>query len=502
MTRFLMPTTTLTTLNLKKTAFTLLCCTVLMLAAAPVWADQCSAPTLGPGTGIVGTASGTDTCGALITVATVDGNGAATSFIVTIPNGGNGNPYDGLEDSLIGIQNNSGANLFSITLSSSSFPIFSFDGDGPCSINEADCFGNTGYEGPHNTFTPANPNSGTVNFFNSPNESNLGIPPGGSTWFALEGTPQSVTTVSQTKTLGPPGTTTTFTFNTDSWKVTGVNNSGGEVLTVEAVLVPKSLFPILTKFPHETCVPYGDYSAALGQDTCVEFHMECANQPDCTTGFTYLVATGYDLPASLSLGIGGPDFLVRHGGSCPLFPTDNDNVESIFLSYTADVKDPTTRGGSGTPSCFVATYNTLASPITSGTFSAFEGFELFVSNTQINPVFQGLPVILVWDLNTNLGVPVPNLHLCNNTSGTNCTAPWVNLRLIKVPNSTCPTGFPPTGPLPSFFNLGLRRGDEVGEWVFVWDTKAPKNLKSCQVSVVLTFDTGLVVAPAKFQYKF
>ena len=49
MKRFLMPATALATT--KKVAFAILCCTLLMLFAAPAWADQCSAPTVGVGTG-------------------------------------------------------------------------------------------------------------------------------------------------------------------------------------------------------------------------------------------------------------------------------------------------------------------------------------------------------------------------------------------------------------------------------------------------------------------
>src|SRR2546423_9013488 len=81
---------------MKNVAFMLLCFTLLVIVAATAWAqqsDQCSgalplyningSPPYPPST-----ATG---CGALITVATVDPEtGAATSFIVTIPNNGNG----------------------------------------------------------------------------------------------------------------------------------------------------------------------------------------------------------------------------------------------------------------------------------------------------------------------------------------------------------------------------------------------------------------------------
>ena len=136
-------------------------------------------------------------CGVLITVTAIDGSGRATTFNVTSP--GNGNPYDTAEDTLVGIQNNSGGLLTSIILSSPTSPIFGFDGDGPClnvnffGFSPYDCFPNTttGYEGPNNTFTPGNTKaSGTVNFF-TPCDGECttpGIENGVGTWFALEGT--------------------------------------------------------------------------------------------------------------------------------------------------------------------------------------------------------------------------------------------------------------------------------------------------------------------------
>jgi hypothetical protein len=78
-------------------------------------------------------AAGNDTsgCELLLTVRAASG-GAATAFTVTAssPNLG---PYDGIEDTLIGVLNNSGAVLTSISLSSST-DIFGFDGDGICTF--------------------------------------------------------------------------------------------------------------------------------------------------------------------------------------------------------------------------------------------------------------------------------------------------------------------------------------------------------------------------------
>lgn len=193
-----------------------------MVFATSLWAsDPCTS-------GIVGTATG---CGAIITVTAVDGNGNATAFTVTIPNNGNGNPYDGTEDTFVGIVNSSTGALNSITLSSADTTfggIFNFDHDGPCGYggSNADCFNGAeatvdpgDYQGPNNTFTVAPGTtcgfgtcytSGTVNF-------TAPIAPGGSTWFALEGQPQSLTKVTLTGQPINPGSNANlfqpFVFN-------------------------------------------------------------------------------------------------------------------------------------------------------------------------------------------------------------------------------------------------------------------------------------------------
>ena len=93
-----------------------------------------------------------------------------------------GHTYDGSDDALIGIVNNSSFDLSSIFLSST-IDIFGFDGDG---INTYGAPGNaidkTGYGGPNSFFTGINSTSrsGTVNFL-TPLAAG-----GGSTYFSLE----------------------------------------------------------------------------------------------------------------------------------------------------------------------------------------------------------------------------------------------------------------------------------------------------------------------------
>jgi hypothetical protein len=92
-------------------------------------------------------------------------------------------PYDGSEDVVVGVLNNTAFPISSVHLSSATVPIFGFDGDGICHFaNGPSCLlGGTGYEGPNNTFTVTNVNDGTVNFTTPL------TPNGGLAYFGLEG---------------------------------------------------------------------------------------------------------------------------------------------------------------------------------------------------------------------------------------------------------------------------------------------------------------------------
>ncbi|GAA4108187.1 hypothetical protein GCM10022215_01690 [Nocardioides fonticola] len=88
-------------------------------------------------------------------------------------------PYDGIEDTLVGVQNNSGVTLSKVSLSSDSEPIFGFDGDGICEYTPNSGCAATGYEGPNTAFVVQDDYHGDVLF-------PAGLPTGGSTYFALE----------------------------------------------------------------------------------------------------------------------------------------------------------------------------------------------------------------------------------------------------------------------------------------------------------------------------
>jgi RHS repeat-associated protein len=105
-------------------------------------------------------------------------------------------PFDGSDDTLIGVLNSSSDTITSIQLSSDT-DLFGFDGDGLCtsSPQPAGCpFGPTGYEGPDTSFAgiTSDESGGVVNFTS-------GLAPGQTAYFSLE-EPLTATTV----TVGGP----------------------------------------------------------------------------------------------------------------------------------------------------------------------------------------------------------------------------------------------------------------------------------------------------------
>ena len=126
-------------------------------------------------------------CGTLIVI-----NPDGTATVVSDPSVG---PYDGADDTLIGVQNNSGSPLRTLRLTGfgNGGGAFGFDGDGICAgffaHTPAGCsFGSTGYEGPGTSFSNISPDlrTGNVNFSANANGCGFGLPPGQSAYFSLE----------------------------------------------------------------------------------------------------------------------------------------------------------------------------------------------------------------------------------------------------------------------------------------------------------------------------
>lgn len=120
------------------------------------------------------------------------GNSPGCAVLVTInPNGSlsfqtdsSVPPFDGIEDTLTGVLNHSGATVYGIDLTGNG--IFALDGDGATS---------GAYPGPGTSFSLIDASRGTVNFDNA-------LDDGASLWFSLEG-PPTLVKLSRTVTLDP-----------------------------------------------------------------------------------------------------------------------------------------------------------------------------------------------------------------------------------------------------------------------------------------------------------
>jgi len=123
-------------------------------------------------------------------VFTIGPSGAITGAAVA-----GAHPYDGQDDTLVGIVNNWNK-TFTGPISLTGLDIFGFDGDGICTyVTNSGCAG-TGYEGPGVKFTVTDANSGIVNV--------NGLAAGAATFFSLEGDPSIVGAVNIAPTNNTP----------------------------------------------------------------------------------------------------------------------------------------------------------------------------------------------------------------------------------------------------------------------------------------------------------
>jgi hypothetical protein len=92
-------------------------------------------------------------------------------------------PYDGIEDTLVGVWNQSSSSVEAITVNGRNTGLGQLDGDGLCAFAVSGCpFGPTGYEGPNTAIktSPSRPDSAEIDFPS-------GLAPGATTYFSLEG---------------------------------------------------------------------------------------------------------------------------------------------------------------------------------------------------------------------------------------------------------------------------------------------------------------------------
>ena len=139
--------------------------------------------------------NGVTTCNVIITA------GPGGSFVTTLPNP---NPYDGSDDNLVGIINNSGSTITSLSFvgSGNGGGLFAFDGDGLQAYNSAagGSPDTTGYGGKVSSTANFDPTGANDSFTNIQTTSVFddsgtvifganGIPDGGSAYFSLESAP-------------------------------------------------------------------------------------------------------------------------------------------------------------------------------------------------------------------------------------------------------------------------------------------------------------------------
>jgi hypothetical protein len=121
--------------------------------------------------------------------------------------------FNGATGDLVGIFNGSNALVSSLGLAGSAGnDIFAFNGHGVCAVTPSPCFsktefGPTGYEGPGTAFTVADSNDGKVNFAG-------GLSPGTSTYFSLQSSPFTVSSVGLTEGISLTGSSFSATAGT------------------------------------------------------------------------------------------------------------------------------------------------------------------------------------------------------------------------------------------------------------------------------------------------
>jgi hypothetical protein len=486
-------------------------CGCVFLGQAAVAQDQCTAAlnngTLGP--------AGATGCGAVINVFAVDGSGNATSFSV-VPNNSTHNPYDNDDDTLIGVQNRSGANLTSITLNSSSAaldPLFGFEtpypGDSPCALNGADCFGVTGYEGPNNTFTgiSVDKKSGTVHF-------TAPIPNGGSTWFALEGTPDSISNA-QTVVLPLGPNATPFTFNTGAPTVQTIDFTGVTPSPTGNATVMQNTFLPITDAQYQNLVAntfaQGSFcmQQQVGTDSGGQPIFSCAVNIQLCTNSTNSTPAGLNCTTTGTAGtiqvtskyftsqfinpeeVPSPGFLAAKDNALNCNgATDLDNSCRGVQSFIA----PTIQNDCCTTSGGTKSFNSLSVPagcvgyaLTSVDEHNVAGFAQPVDNPGSDPT---TPVVNL--ISSKQAVPIKLTVVKNTFQSGSCTAtaPVTNLDLVgnspagtvvisaaKIATGACKNGVVDT--TPNTLVAGSSGWQNLGNGMYQYNWKPAAAVGSC-----------------------
>ncbi len=269
-------------------------------------------------------------------------------------------PFDGIEDTLIGVQNDSSSPVSSLPVSSQTGKaLFSFDGDGLCQFGTVSgCpFDSTGYAGPGVSFTVSGPSDGLVTF-------NPPLAPGAHTYFSLE---EALSTVPPFDISPTPGLATQLVGEGAAEPVVAVNPTNANNIVVafnhatrNAVTGTQSLHCsyvtssdgglhwsgmndlALPNAPHVSGA--GDPSLAFMPNGTLFFGC-MANADDDGTGVASQVyaAIGSDSSKGLTF---GPSSILVHGSRGAASPDQeylaaDPNGGSVYMCYTFFAGDGT-----------------------------------------------------------------------------------------------------------------------------------------------------------------
>jgi RHS repeat-associated protein len=247
-------------------------------------------------------AVGSDTsCGVLIEV---------TDTGVNVFSDSNQHAFDGSDDTLVGVINDSSQGLSGLTITANAGAVpFRFEGDGLCAVSPhpAGCpFGTTGYEGPGMSFTKNSDSSGVVN---------IGLASRGTGYFSLEDALTS-TSISSTGTgqLPPAGPVIGPSEN----QVCNASQAAGAAASVGGVC---TRFPVVTPWGNFTHT-FSDFSfpgrgPTLGFSRTYNSYPNAA-VPDGPLGF------GWSNPYAMSLSVTGVS------GSQVATITQEDGAQTAF----------------------------------------------------------------------------------------------------------------------------------------------------------------------------
>jgi hypothetical protein len=246
-------------------------------------------------------------------------------------------PFDGSDDTLVGIINNSSKTVKAVTVSGPGSDLSGFDGDGICSGDygswngSAGCpYGPTGYEGPGTSFVtdPSLPDSAEVDFTG-------GLAPAGTVYFSLEGALTSAELTAR------EGGLSTFTISGSDQSTLGQAGKQATGSPEDA----KICKTFLGQYAYRTDEAIGDFIVAAwqkaGLTTAAEFLANFLSGTGAAINLPDTSPTAAEIKRSLAFTVENNNVLnyiqqQLNGGATQIqLPTPNPLHAFAFLSYNA-----------------------------------------------------------------------------------------------------------------------------------------------------------------------